>query len=75
MSKIAEVIGKPAKVEGPTGTKTLRITFQTYKIETDADCQELMQVFNEDVSILLTTQGDNFTYVMVKRVEEIKVAL
>lgn len=75
MSKIAEKIGKPGRVEGPAGIQTLRMTFQTYKIENDEDCQELMQVFSEDVSILLTTQCENFTYVMVKRIEEVKIAL
>lgn len=49
-----------------------KVRFVAYRLETEKDIQELLDVFATNVEILLQTQDKNGFYIVIKKIEKIK---
>lgn len=73
--KINEKISTPMKAQLPNGAvQDVRLRFETYKIESEKDTQELIDVFAEGVEIVMLIPGAT-PYVIIKKIIPLKIAI
>jgi len=74
--EIASETTKPANISiGGQPPKTMRQKLTSYKLAKDEDIKELTKIMAEGRDILLLAPTPECTYVMVRELIEVKVAL
>lgn len=76
MSLVSQKEQAPQKVSiNGQPPKMVKLIFQTYKIATDEDTKELLEIFAEGVEIIMQIECKDFSYVIVKKPVDMKLAL